>query len=814
MKIASSSEEVIVRGLVHAPKILAELRGFEVSWFAEVPCRLIFAAAVQSHRRMALDGKVRYATRRMIEAEVDEIVEGKVARNPKDMTRRKAESLKQAVARLLDESQAASKPTIHEFREAADAVREYAMDEESRRGVIEIVERLQKQGAKGLASDLRDLSAKLSSFGARESAVGLLSEEASEVLADYYKIKADPGAGRIPTLYPRLNRVTSGGGKVGRMWMVAGYAKDGKAGSITCPVLTSTGWRKLGDLKVGDRVVNPEGGTARVIGVFPQGVKPLFKVTFSDGSSTECCDEHLWHVNTAQRMARGMPPRVMPLKEIRRRKNRYFIPLVRNVELATYGAYRPLDPYLLGAMLGNGHFGKQIQFSTGDAEMVQSIRNALPANTEMVFSERYDYRFRRVARGQSSGLADAVNKLGLRGKLAADKFVPHAYLWAPLAVRLAVLQGLMDTDGSVTRTGAGEFSTVSDQLAADVLFLARSLGCVARDTTRTTTYTYKGKKLKGQVSHRVLVSAPSWVPLFRLSRKAKRAGFKSRTPRRGIAKIEPMGDVEQVCIALDSDNQLYAVNDFIVTHNTQMGKELVYAASTHGEGCLIVTGEQNRSDIRTMMMIRHSHQFLTGGLSYAKYANGTLSKSEEAVLEKTAKDISGGSMGPVSYYQAPGGTTVSDVRALVDAVSRKHPVTTLMLDHTMLFQPSERGHGMMMENTRVSEVIREMKQLALDGANGKGLWVIACHQISRDGWEAAIKRGFYLARDLAGSAEAERSADLVMWLLRDDALKDVNEVRVGVALDRYGAGDVRGWQMYERYSHAAILPIEGEGGVL
>jgi hypothetical protein len=65
----------------------------------------------------------------------------------------------------------------------------------------------------------------------------------------------------------------------------------------------------MGDIQIGDEVSDPEGGTAFVVGVFPQGEKDIYRLTFSDGSRTECCDEHLWLVNTPLRKWRNcLPP--------------------------------------------------------------------------------------------------------------------------------------------------------------------------------------------------------------------------------------------------------------------------------------------------------------------------------------------------------------------------------------------------------------------------------------------------------------------------------------------------------------------------
>src|SRR4051794_1338121 len=133
----------------------------------------------------------------------------------------------------------------------------------------------------------------------------------------------------------------------------SGFAQ---AQPLDAKVLTPRGWTTMGAIRVGDELVNPEGGTARVIGVFPQGERDIYRVTFSDGSSTECDLDHLWQITRDRRK----PWRVETLESIKTkleaesRQNRPYIPLVKNLEFDEEEL--PIDPYLLGMLLGDGCF--------------------------------------------------------------------------------------------------------------------------------------------------------------------------------------------------------------------------------------------------------------------------------------------------------------------------------------------------------------------------------------------------------------------------------------------------------------------------
>lgn len=341
----------------------------------------------------------------------------------------------------------------------------------------------------------------------------------------------------------------------------------GKAQPLDAKVLTPTGWKRMGDVRAGDAVVNSKGTASRITGVYPKGVKPVFKVTFSDGSSTECCDDHLWEVNTPLRNWRGNPPRVLPLKEIRQQLTRasgnrlHFVRLVEPVEFPPVEL--PVDPYLLGLLLGDGCMSDgRTRFSTTDPELVAEVESRLPDGVSIrkASGENCDYRIRSAAPGAPNALIRKLHALGLKHSRSETKFVPEVYKLAPVADRLAVLQGLLDTDGCVRADNNIEYCTVSARLAADVQFLVQSLGGVARIRT---------KKTPCKLAYRMSVILPAGLAPFRLTRKAERYHPRAKyPPHRAIVSVEPVGEKAVQCIAVDAPDHLYVTDDFILTHNT------------------------------------------------------------------------------------------------------------------------------------------------------------------------------------------------------------------------------------------------------
>ncbi|MDE2106897.1 MAG: hypothetical protein KGL39_57310, partial [Patescibacteria group bacterium] len=371
-----------------------------------------------------------------------------------------------------------------------------------------------------------------------------------------------------------------------RIRLISGPNRAGKAQPIDEPVLTPDGWRRIGDLRVGDVVIGGDGFPCVVRGVFPQGVKPVFRVTFGDGSWTRCCNEHLWKIRTASERYEGANKkwRVMSLGDIRSKWGDepppYYRPSIPTAIPWMPRRRVPISPYVLGLLIGDGCIQKQsISYSTSDGELLDAIRAELPS--QLTVKKRslhpkktsYDYAISAVSRSvQKNPWLDALRGLDLLGKKAHEKFIPHDYLFSPRDVRLAVLQGLMDTDGTVNDRGHISFCTTSPELARDVLYLVRSLGGRAcHGDWQRKAFVHKQQKRIGRPSLRISVNMGDTCP-FRLGRKVARwneARAKARkTPARVMHKIAEDGEAECVCIAVSSPDHTYVTRDCIVTHNT------------------------------------------------------------------------------------------------------------------------------------------------------------------------------------------------------------------------------------------------------
>lgn len=360
----------------------------------------------------------------------------------------------------------------------------------------------------------------------------------------------------------------------------------GRAQPYDAQVLTPAGFVPVGTLRVGDLVIGSDGTPTPVLGVYPQGRKEVYRVATQDGAWTLACGEHLWTVTTPEDRRRGKT-RTLETQEMvgRLRRggiHRYELPLVEPVHFEPQDV--PLDPYALGLLLGDGcpTTSTTPAFATADPQLVAALESALDGITVRQKSG-YDYVLHHEDGGRgglriANPVTAALRRLELAGTTSATKFVPEPYLHNSAAVRTAVLQGLLDSDGGPVvqrgRTCRIQYTTTSPGLKDGVTFLVRSLGGVVHSRVRAAAGRRPGRAQGRPVEYRedayVLdIRLPAGVQPFRLERKRQvydAAG--GGRPMRFLDSIEPVGEQETLCIQVAAQDSLYVTDDFLVTHNT------------------------------------------------------------------------------------------------------------------------------------------------------------------------------------------------------------------------------------------------------
>lgn len=365
---------------------------------------------------------------------------------------------------------------------------------------------------------------------------------------------------------------------------VFGTEGAGKAQPLDSLVLTATGWRAMGSLQVGEQVRCPNNTLARIVGIFPQGVRDAYSVQFRDKRIVECCAEHLWSIFCDAWKRRGTPWKTVSTRdllslaradgalELHASEQRY-VPLSAPLTLCPgEDTPLPLDPYLLGALIGDGGLtGITPTFTKQDSEVVMNVRRLVRGmGLEMRKQKLYTFSLCDPdATWQTPNrLTTILRSLGVTERAEA-KHIPSIYLHASISSRWKLAQGLMDTDGTVSGK-TPSFSTSSKQLAEDFQRLMWSLGCEANLSSRIPHYTYKGEKKAGLEAYRVSVRLKDARKLFSVKRHLSRITGLSQyaSDKLRIDSITFSRRTEVQCIKIDHPKQLYVTDQFIVTHNT------------------------------------------------------------------------------------------------------------------------------------------------------------------------------------------------------------------------------------------------------
>lgn len=369
-------------------------------------------------------------------------------------------------------------------------------------------------------------------------------------------------------------------------YLLNGAPGSGKAQPLNALIKIPSGWTTMGELKVGDVITSKNGTPTKVTGVFPQGKKEVFKLTFADGRSTEACGEHLWNITRRKRINK---------EEI----DQYFKETVNTYKLIEYlqsslakrifidlpdsedgsDTEFPIDPYLLGVIIGDGSISTGLTtITTPDEFIINEITNLLPSNvivSKLTSKDRCQSYSLRSIDGKTNNLTKSLIDLEMFFKRSYEKSIPENYLLkGSHKQRLSLLQGLMDTDGTIDTQGTCSYCTTSYVLAQNVQYLVRSLGGIASISLRKTTFTHKGEKKNSRVAYQINIRYKKPSELFRLPRKKERTndnGQYCNTLKLRLDSIEIQGYKECQCISVDSPDHLYITNDFIVTHNTLMG---------------------------------------------------------------------------------------------------------------------------------------------------------------------------------------------------------------------------------------------------
>ena len=353
----------------------------------------------------------------------------------------------------------------------------------------------------------------------------------------------------------------------------------GKLNPLYTPVLTPDGWIQMGELKVGDSVCTPFGNPASILQIFEHKDKDIYEVETTDGRKTRCGLEHLWSFRTQKQIHKyrehGDMSKNLLTEDtasiIKRMEagQRVYLPVCKAQEFKKKDFVIP--PYVLGVLLGDGCLtnrfnSKGFVISNSEEDIVQKV--ALLSDANRVYANPCNYN-KNIFTSNAQRYREYLASVGLI-TYSYNKFIPQEYLWGSIEQRRELLYGLMDTDGCVEDMNRFSFSTTSERLAKDFIYLCRSLGYVAtlHEDRRADKYT-KGVAYDICIlTEDAIFSSKKHIGRYKANTEKSTRKYARTNDHIRIKSITKIDKCDARCIWIDDPLHLYIIDDFIVTHNT------------------------------------------------------------------------------------------------------------------------------------------------------------------------------------------------------------------------------------------------------
>lgn len=566
-------------------------------------------------------------------------------------------------------------------------------------------------------------------------------------------------------LYGGLINTITRGARLGKFYLGSAPTGGGKAIPNNTLIPTPQGMRLVGDVRQGDFVFGQDGKPTKVLQVHPQKEeKEIWEMTFTDGRKVKSCSEHLWeyrydsHRTKEYRVEdiQALYNRALKLKNgLKNADGRGYRFHIRLNEPVQYEEKQfSVDPYIMGLALGDGSFrydktNKAFVFSSNDEEMVQSIAESLDCNFKKNSDHNFGYVFKPKNNPKKNLWVGEIFEQypELWNLKSEDKFIPEVYMQGSIEQRLSLLQGLLDTDGSIDRKGRVSFTTASPQLRDQVILLVNSLGM-------TGTYGIdKREKYTMGECYDVNIQAKKEIKpkMFRVKRKQNIAiKYASSTEREeykdhlAIVDIQPTKEkTEMTCFTVDNEDSLFLMNDYIVTHNTRLmvGDAVNFAVDTiydkkkkqwidNGikEGSLFITTELDETEIQTLVAA-----FMTD-INESLILDGRATEEQDERLD-TAADILEDS--PFWIEHIPD-FSIGEIERIIRRHVRENDVKYVAFDyiHTsmkFLAEITKFSNGMKL---REDQILFMLSSKLKDLASELGIFIQSATQLNGQ-WEEA-----------------------------------------------------------------------------
>lgn len=560
----------------------------------------------------------------------------------------------------------------------------------------------------------------------------------------------------IPSGFRDVDNII-GGFKNGSLIVLGAATSAGKALKMDAKILTDSGWVLNKDLKIGDRVCSIDGKESIVNGIFPQGIRKTFKVHFIDGRTIECDGDHLWEVCGSALKNKSKVMKTIDIMEKLKfptYKNRIHVPYFSG----NYGVKKDfiVHPYILGVLLGDGCLQRGCSWTKLDMFIVDKINSLLPDKHFISHGKKHSFCITTKSRNKTNKLLIELKNIGLWGTRSYERFIPEQYFYASMEQRMELLNGILDTDGTVDDSGSVEYSSSSLQLAKDVQKLAWSLGFRCRMQTKRVFL----KGIEKRLAYRMIITGTNHHLLFCTPIKKDRIKLQKRIQPLTITKVEECGYAECQCISVSHPRKLYITDDFIPTHNTSMAMNLAYNIASADKKVLFLSLEMTGEELTSRLISAHtgvnSMSFDTG-----KHIGGvdhqrpyTLEEYDEIRMQSIyVKEL------PILIEDEPD-VNMSQLQSRLKFHKKKNNIDIVIIDYFQLLK----GFTTEKYQTDVAKykaIANGMKVLAKE----INIPIILLSQLSR-GVDSRDDHQPKLT-DLKETGDLENAADIVMLLYRE-----------------------------------------------
>lgn len=585
-----------------------------------------------------------------------------------------------------------------------------------------------------------------------------------------------------------INTITRGA-RLSKLYLRSAATGLGKAIPNETLIPTPIGWRKVGDIKVGDSLFGQDGKPTTVLARFPQSEeKEIWEVTFSDGRIAKCCKDHLWeyryegHRQKEYRVEsiEELYARTLKLKNgLKDAQNKGYRFHIRLNEAVEYPAKNySVHPYVMGALLGDGSFrysnnNKAISFSSQTDELPNKIASILGEEYICKKSSQFNYNYTFKSRNNLEHNLWVEELLKDYPELWQTKFIPQEYLLGSIEQRYDLLKGLLDTEGNISKEGKVSFTTVSPQLRDDVIELVRSLGMIATYLidNRTNKYT-TGEcyvihiQAKKEVKPNMFSLSYKHKMAISYAKSKKRSEYKDHLAIVDIKKTTTKTNM--TCFTVDNDSHLFLMNDYIVTHNTRsmiadictFACDTLYNPQTKTweqngtkEPSLFIATEQDIEEVQTMALA------FISDVNEENIINGNYTDDEFERVIKASQILA---ESPLYLKQLPD-FSLQDIESTIKYCIQEYKVKYVAFDylHSSMKILSEVTSKAGVKGLREDNVLFMLSVKLKDICNQYGVFIITATQLNGNYVEASV----FDQNLLRGAKSIADKVDLGMILL-------------------------------------------------